>query len=219
MRLQLTFAAGTYDFVRPLADGTVKPDGIDLIVLSGMGSGERHHRMGRGQEFDLCEFNAAAYLAARDQDVPWLALPVFLHRRFRHGFVFVNPAKGIATPPDLRGKRVGGPTFLAAGNVWMRGILEEHHGAPHREVTWFVEREDAVDYTPPAGLRYERVPDGVRAEKMMLDGDLDAHPLAGPAARLPERRQAHRAAVRRQQGGGSRLLSRRPEFSRSCTSR
>jgi 4,5-dihydroxyphthalate decarboxylase len=174
MRLQLNFAAGNYDFVRPLSDGTIKPDGIDLIVLSGIGSGERHHRMGHGQEFDICEFNAAAYLAARDRDVAWTALPVFLHRRFRHGFVFVNPAKGIATPSDLRGKRVGGPTFLAAGNVWMRGILEEHHGVSHRDVTWFVERNDAVAFTPPPGLRCERVPSGLRAEKMMLDGDLDA---------------------------------------------
>src|SRR3954471_19794416 len=165
MRLQLTFAAGSYDFVRPLADGTVKPDGIDLVVLSGMGSAERHYRMGHGDEFDICEFNAAAYLAARDAGFPWTALPVFLHRRFRHGFVFVNPSKGISAPSDLRGKRVGGPTFLAAGNVWMRGILEEHHGVPHRDVIWYVEREDAVAFTPPPGLRYERVPDGVRVER------------------------------------------------------
>jgi len=55
MRLQLTFAAGGYDFVRPLADGTVKPDGIDLVMLSRMGSGERHHRMGHCHEFDLCD--------------------------------------------------------------------------------------------------------------------------------------------------------------------
>src|SRR5437764_6764021 len=174
MAIALTFAAGGYDFVRPLADGTVRPDGIDLTILSGMGSGERHHRMGHGAEFDLCEFNAAAYLAARDRDAPWTALPVFLHRRFRHGFVFVNPAKTIARPADLRGKRIGGPTFLAAGNVWMRGILEEHHGAPHREVIWYVEREDAVEFTPSPGLHYERIPDGLRAEKMMLDGELDA---------------------------------------------
>ena len=60
MRLQLTFAAGGYDFVRPLADGTIKPDGIDLVVLSGMGSGERHHRMGHGQEFAQVEFMAVA---------------------------------------------------------------------------------------------------------------------------------------------------------------
>jgi len=174
MRLQLNFAAGNYDFVRPLSDGMVRPDGIDLIVLSGIGSGERHHRMGHGQEFDICEFNAAAYLAARDQGMAWSALPVFLHRRFRHGFLFVNPSKGIAKPADLRGKRVGGPTFLAAGNVWMRGILEEHYGVPHREVIWFVERDDAVEFTPPANVRYERVPPGLRAEKMLLDGDLDA---------------------------------------------
>jgi 4,5-dihydroxyphthalate decarboxylase len=174
MRLQLNFAAGNYDFVRPLADGTVKPDGIDLVVLSGMGSAERHHRMGHGHEFDICEFNAAAYLAARDAGFPWMALPVFLHRRFRHGFVFVNPAKGINKPQDLCGKRVGGPTFLAAGNVWMRGILEEHHGVPHREVIWVVERDDAFDFKPPAGLQVEKVPEGERAEKLMLEGRIDA---------------------------------------------
>src|SRR5262249_32941750 len=174
MRLQLTFAAGGYDFVRPLADGTIAPDGIDLVVLSGMGSGERHYRMGRGNEFDLCEFNAAAYLAARDRDAAWTALPVFLHRRFRHGFVFINPAKAIPMRSDFRGKRIGGPTFLAAGNVWMRGILEEHYGAPHNDITWCVEREDAVEFTPPPTLRYERLPDGVQADKMLLDGDLDA---------------------------------------------
>src|SRR5262249_50560485 len=111
---------------------------------------------------------------ARDRDAAWTALPVFLHRRFRHGFVFVNPAKGIGAPVDLRGKRIGGPTFLAAGNVWMRGILEEHHGAPHREITWCVEREDAVAFPPPSSLRYERLPEGVRADKLLLDGDLDA---------------------------------------------
>jgi hypothetical protein len=111
MRLQLNFAAGNYDFVRPLAEGSVKADGIDLVVLAGMGVGRAPSPHGRGREFDICEFSAAAYLAARDRDLPWTALPVFLHRRFRHGFVFVNPARGIKAPADLRGKRDGGPTF------------------------------------------------------------------------------------------------------------
>src|SRR5262249_10647181 len=142
MRLQLNFAAGGYDFVRPLADGTVQPDGIDLVVLSGMGSGERHHRMGRGAGFDLCEFNAAAYLAARDRDRRRLGRRGLLHRRSRPGLVSITPRRAPPPPADLRGKRVGGPTFLAAGNVWMRGILEEHHGAPHRDITWVVERDD-----------------------------------------------------------------------------
>src|SRR5215218_9513104 len=131
MRIQLNFAAGNYDFVRPLADGTIKPDGIDLVILSGMGSGERHHRMGHGQEFDLCEFNAAAYLAARDHDAPWMALPVFLHRRFRHGFVFVNTTKGIKKPTDLIGKKIGIKSFLVTAIHWMRGILEHEYGVSH----------------------------------------------------------------------------------------
>ncbi len=175
MRLQLTFAAGGYDFVRPLADGTVKPDGIDLVVLSGMGSGERHHRMGHGHEFDICEFNAAAYLAARDRDYPWTraagipasAFPARLRLR-QHGDGD-RDAAGPARQAASAGRRFSPPAMC--GCV---AFCEEHYGAPHREVTWFVEREDAVDFTPPAGLRYERVPDGVRAEKMMLDGELDA---------------------------------------------
>jgi 4,5-dihydroxyphthalate decarboxylase len=75
--------------------------------------------------------------------------------------------RAFKAPADLRGKRVGGPTFLAAGNVWMRGILEEHHGVPHRDITWVVEREDAVAFTPPPGLRIETTAAGVRAEMLI----------------------------------------------------
>ena len=176
--LKLTFAAGSYDFVQPLIDGTVKADGIDLTILTAMGSGERHWRMGHRQEFDLCELNIAAYLAARDAGRPLAALPVFLHRRFRHGFLFVNPAAGITEPRQLVGKRIGGPTFTAAGNVWMRGILEDRHDLPHREVTWAVEREDAVLHDRQDGARIERLPPGQKAEDLLLDGRLDAvlHP-------------------------------------------
>ena len=106
-RLKLTFAAGDYDFVQPLIDGTVRADGIDLLVLTHMGSGERHWRMGRRREFDLCEFNIAAYLAARDAGEPFIALAIFLHRRFRHGFLFVNPRSGLREPRQLIGKRIG----------------------------------------------------------------------------------------------------------------
>src|ERR1017187_6157027 len=102
-RLKLTFAAGSYDFVQPLIDGSVRADGIDLTILTAMGSGERHWRMGHRREFDLCELNIAAYLAARDAGQPLRALPVFLHRRFRHGFLFVNPATGFTEPRQLVG--------------------------------------------------------------------------------------------------------------------
>src|SRR5207237_1230616 len=79
-----------------------------------------------------------AYCIARDQGHPISAIPVFLHRRFRHGFVFINTAAGIKSARDLIGKRVGGTNFMPAGNIWMRGILEEHYGVPHKEIIWIV---------------------------------------------------------------------------------
>ena len=87
--LRLTLACGDYDLTRALIDGSVQPPGVELTVLP-MPSPERHWRLVRGQEFDICEFSMAGYLAARDTDLPYTAIPVFPHRRFRHSYVFVN---------------------------------------------------------------------------------------------------------------------------------
>ena len=97
-KLELSFACGDYEITRPLIEGAVKPDGIELTVLTGAGSRERHWRMARNNEYDICEFNACAYFMARDRGAQWTAIPVFLHRRFRHGFVFINTTKGIKEP-------------------------------------------------------------------------------------------------------------------------
>jgi hypothetical protein len=133
-KLRLTIACGDYEIVRALKEGTVEPDGIDLVMLTGMGPRERHWRMARKAEFDICEANVGAYFMERDHGVPLTAIPVFLHRRFRHGFLFVNAAAGIRAPKDLIGKKVGGTNFQPASNIWMRGILEEEYDLPHRQV-------------------------------------------------------------------------------------
>src|SRR5438093_13384498 len=103
-KLKLTFACGDYDFLRPLFDGTVTAPGIDLNVLT-MASPERHGRMLRYQEFDVCELSLVAYLVARDQEAAFTAIPVFPHRRFRHGYVVKRMNASIDKPADLNGKR------------------------------------------------------------------------------------------------------------------
>ena len=173
-KLKLTFAAGDYEIVRPIKDGMVAADGIDLIMLTGIGSRERHWRMARRAEFDLCEVNVGAYFMARDQGEPLSALPVFLHRRFRHGFIFVNAAAGIREPKDLIGKRIGGTNYQPAASLWMRGILEEHYGVPHKSITWVVEREEDVPFKKPADLRIEMIPEGKRLDLMLAEGELPA---------------------------------------------
>ncbi len=98
-RLRLTVACGDYEIVRALKEGAVAADGLDLVMLTGMGPRERHWRMARKAEFDVCEANVGAYFMERDQNstvrAPLTAIPVFLHRRFRHGFLFVNATAGI----------------------------------------------------------------------------------------------------------------------------
>jgi 4,5-dihydroxyphthalate decarboxylase len=173
-KLTLTVACGDYDIVRPLKEGLVTAGGLDLIFLTDMGPRERHWRLARKLEFDVCEENVGAYFIARDRGHPISAIPVFMHRRFRHGFVFVNAAAGIKTPKDLIGKRVGGTNFMPAGNIWMRGILEEHYGVPHKELTWIVERSEDIPFEAPPGLKIEMKTSTKSLSDMLADGDLPA---------------------------------------------
>jgi 4,5-dihydroxyphthalate decarboxylase len=97
-----------------------------------------------------------------------------MHRRFRHGFVFINTAAGITSPKDLIGREVGGTNFQPASNIWMRGILEEHYGVPHRDITWVVDRSEDVPFTPPPGLRIVMKHGDKSLSDMLADGDLPA---------------------------------------------
>lgn len=173
-RLKLTVACGDYDIVRPLKEGLVQADGIELTMLTGMGSKERHWRMARNHEFDVCEVNVGAYFMERDRSDGLTAIPVFLHRRFRHGFIFVNRDAGIKQPKDLIGKRIGGTNFQPAANIWMRGILEENYGFPHKTATWVVERSEDVAFTPPPGLKLEMIQPGKQLDLMLAEGEIPA---------------------------------------------
>jgi 4,5-dihydroxyphthalate decarboxylase len=173
-KLRLTVACGDYDIVRPLKEGQVEADGLELIFLSEMGPRERHWRMGRNHEFDVCEENVGAYYMIRDQGEPLTAIPVFLHRRFRHGFVFVNTESGIKEPKHLNGKIVGGTNFQPAANIWMRGILEENYGLDHRSITWLVDRSEDIPFAPPSGLRIEMKKGEKPLSDMLADGEIPA---------------------------------------------
>jgi 4,5-dihydroxyphthalate decarboxylase len=177
-KIHLTLACGDYEIIRALKEGTVKPDGIELTVLTDMTSDIRHWRMLRNQEFDIAELSMSNYLMAKYHQLPFAAIPVFLHRRFRHGFVFLNASKGITKPTDLIGKKVGLRNFQATANLWIRGILEHEYRVPHREIQWFTQDEEEVEWTPPGGLNIQRVPPGKNVEKMLVEGELDAliHP-------------------------------------------
>ncbi|HXZ22949.1 MAG TPA: PhnD/SsuA/transferrin family substrate-binding protein [Pseudolabrys sp.] len=173
-KLALTLACGDYEIVRPLLNERVEVDGVDLTILTDMDSATRHWRFLNKGEFDVAELSASSYLAARDNNLPFRAIPVFLHRRFRHGFMFINTSKGISKPSDLRGRKIGVKTMMTTAVLWMRGILQSEYGVPLNSIEWIAEIEDDVKVILPAGIKYSCLPNDKSVEAMLAEGELDA---------------------------------------------
>lgn len=172
--IALTLACGDYEIVRPLIDGRVKVDGVDLTILTKMDSATRHWRFVRNNEFDVAELSASSYLAARDNNLPFRAIPVFLHRRFRHSFMFINTNKGIKAPKDITGRKIGVKTLMTTAVLWMRGILEHEYGIPLTSIEWFAELENDVEVAPSKNFKITQLPNDKSVETMLAEGKLDA---------------------------------------------
>lgn len=174
-RLRLTLAVGDYDITRPLIDGTVVPSGIDLVVVTPP-SPERHWRMMRHREFDVCELSMGSYVAERSEygedGGDLVAFPAFPHRRFRHGYVFVPGSSSATAPADLAGGSVGLRTWQTTAGIWLRGMLAEHYGLDLRSVRWVAQDPEDVPRDLPAGLELVRVPEGKLVTDMTASGEL-----------------------------------------------
>jgi 4,5-dihydroxyphthalate decarboxylase len=171
--IRLTLACGDYDLTRALIDGSVQPPGVELTVLP-MPSPERHWRMMRFEEFDVCELSMSHYLCGFAERRAFRAIPVFPHRRFRHSFVFCRADAGIESPSDLNGKRIALRTFQNTAGVWTRGILADEYGFDISSVQWFTQDEEETPWDPPSWLHIDRVPAGGNIDRMILAGELDA---------------------------------------------
>ena len=133
-QLRLTVACDNYDRTLALRTGEVRADGIDINYLC-LPVEETFHRMVKYREFDVAELSLSSYVLTLDtKDRPFVAIPVFPSRSFRHGGIYVNTDAGIHTAGDLVGKVVGVPEYQLTAPVWIRGILAEHYGVPVESV-------------------------------------------------------------------------------------
>src|SRR5512145_2197593 len=129
-KLRLTLSCWGYDRMRALADGRVRPEGIDLNFLD-LPVEETFFRMLRNREFDVAELSLSSYTVSLFRDPKlFVAIPVWPSRFFRHSSIYVNTAAGIREPKDLVGKRVGNPEYQMTAPVWIRGILADDYGVP-----------------------------------------------------------------------------------------
>ncbi|MPZ96200.1 MAG: ABC transporter substrate-binding protein [Propionibacteriales bacterium] len=198
-RLRLTLACGDYDRTRALQEGTVRPDGIDLTYLR-LPVEETFFRMIRHQEFEVAEMSLSSYVVSLQADpAPFVALPVYTSRMFRHGSIYCHAGAGISTPSDLRGKVVGTPEYQVTAGVWVRGVLADQHGVPVDSVSYVTggqERPGRVEKAKldlPDHLRVSRIAAGKMLSAMLAEGEIDA--LYTP--RIPSPFAAHDPRVRR----------------------
>ena len=206
--LALTLAIGDYDRTSALKTGLVRPQGVDLNILT-LTPEEIFYRMGRFREFDACEFSLSTYTIRRGRGEPLIAIPVFPSKMFRHSSIFIGDKAGIREPKDLRGKRVGVPKYHMTAAVWIRGLLEDEYGVAPKDIRWFEGGEGAkvkeVDVTLPPDVRLEHVPGGKNLGDMVAAGELDAfigarRPAAygkGVSRLFPDFRKVERAYYER----------------------
>ncbi|HSR86567.1 MAG TPA: hypothetical protein VLM11_20525 [Streptosporangiaceae bacterium] len=179
VRVPLTLACWDYDRTLPLATGEIRPDGIDLTYLD-LPVEETFFRMARYREFDAAELSLSSYVISLGQEAPFIALPVFPSRAFRHNGIYVNSASGIKEPADLAGRIVGVPEYQVTAAVWIRGILAEHYGVSVESVRYRTGglhrpgRTDKLGHTRPPGVEIQPIPAGATLEGMLAEGEIDA---------------------------------------------
>ena len=178
--LRLSLACWDYDRTRALADGRVQPDGIDLVYLN-QPVEETFFRMMKFREFDASEMSLSSYVASLHQEKPpFIAIPVFPSRFFRHSCIFVSAKSGIARPEDLKGKRVGVPEYQMTAPVWIRGILSDDHGVKVTDYEHFSGGEeepgriDKLKIDLPSAIRLKAINAKQTLSQMLGDGELDA---------------------------------------------
>ena len=172
-KLRLTVACGDYEIVRALKEGLVQADGLELIFLTGMGSREFISRMEQRSEFDVCEMGVTSCATAYERGASFTAIPVFLHRRFRHSFIFVSRVAGVVAPRDLQGRKVGG-MIQPAANTWIRGILDEHYGVDLTKVTWVSDHREAAQFGSRARFSFQMPASRQPLEELLAAGEIAA---------------------------------------------
>jgi len=180
MKLQLSIALSPNPRTRPILDGTVTAEGIDLIP-SALNPSDMFWRQLRFADFDVSELSLSSFMIAKSKgDERWVGLPVFTTRHFFHTWILVRRDAGIETPSDMKGKRVGVPDYQQTAALWSRGILADEWGVAPTDMEFWMERVPslshggATGFKPPPGVTVRQIPPQQNIGAMMLSGELDA---------------------------------------------
>jgi 4,5-dihydroxyphthalate decarboxylase len=177
--LPVSVACWDYDRTRALQDGRVVPEGVDLTYVQ-VRSVETFFRMVRNREFDVAEMSLSSYVLSLLDGSPFVAIPVFVSRAFRHNSIYVHAGGPVKAPEDLVGATVGIPEYQVTGAVWVRGILAERHGVPVSGPRYRIGglhqggRVEKIKLSLPADIDYQLIPEDRTLNEMLVSGEIDA---------------------------------------------
>jgi len=179
-KVPLTIATWDYDRVRPLMDGRVQVEGCEVNYLP-LAPEECFHRAYFEREFEVAEIGFSPYLIALSRgSSPYVAIPVFLSRMFRHSAIYVRTDRGIRAPEDLKGRTVGVPEYQMSAVLWARGMLADDHGVRPADLRWRQGgleqpgRKDKFPLNLPPGFPLEPIGSGETLSQLLREGRLDA---------------------------------------------
>jgi len=179
-KLRLTMACWNYDRTRALLEERVPIDGIELTYLN-LPVEETFFRMLRHREFEVAELSLSSYTVSLfRENPPFIAIPVFPSRFFRHSCIYVNSESGIREPKDLIGKRIGNPEYQMTAPVWIRGIMSDEYGVPVTSATYCSGgeeepgRSEKIALSLPPEFRLEAIPSNRTLSQMIETGEIDA---------------------------------------------
>lgn len=179
MSLVFTMACQAYDRMDLLRRGVVGPGDASINFLD-LPVEETFFRMARFREFDIAEMSLSSYTLSLDHGAPFVAIPVFPSRAFRHSAIYVRQDSPITAPSQLNGGTVGVPEYQITASVWVRGILAEHHGLPVDAVSYRTGglndpgRHEKIAFDNPAGVTISPIEADQTLSQLLLDGALDA---------------------------------------------
>lgn len=178
--IEITIACNDYDRTRPIMDGRVRVEGCEVTFLP-LDAEEVFFRAFRYQEFDVSELSFSSYMVQTTRgDCPYIGIPAFVSRLFRHSSIYIRTDRGIRTPADLRDKLIGIPEYQLTALVWIRGILQDEYGIDPKDIHWRsggqeqTGRDERTPLTLTNGVDLQPIPPGETLSNMLIEGKLDA---------------------------------------------
>ena len=167
---QVRVACRMHDWTRALFEGKV-PDKTFHIAMREQENVGVEGLVGDSPVADYAECGLAGLIQSIANGTPVIAFPTFIRHTFRHSYILIRADRGITSPKDLEGKRIG-TSYNTTATIWIRGLLQDGYGVQLDKISWL--DIGPPGYKAPPGLTVERAEKGTKLHDLLREGKIDA---------------------------------------------